>query len=87
MTQLRDVEGGRNGLPATVHQLVIQYPMISPQNMHVGSTLQTEKFVSMNMCAYMCVCITMDEKRSHALERDLEEVHRTVWRQEWGMGQ
>lgn len=53
--------------------------MVSPESMHAGNIIQTEKGAFMYM--HMCVTYLM-KKRSHGFERESKEgVHGRVWRE------
>ena len=56
----RDAESGRNHPPqGRAHQLVIQYQMVSPENIHQGNLTLSEKVALTYLGIYMYIHISM----------------------------
>ena len=56
---------GRGGPPqGRAHQLVIQYQMVNPENIHTSSIIQTAQVISMNISEYTYMH-TISEKRGN----------------------
>jgi hypothetical protein len=85
--QLRNAGNGRNSLPwGNTQQVVGQYQMVSPRNIHTSNRIQTSRLY---LEIYVCVCvyiyiyiymreITISEKRGYEFEREQGEIYGNV---------
>jgi hypothetical protein len=74
------------------HQLVSQYQMVRPKNVHTSNiiwTEQVERYVCVHGCVCVCVCVcltTIDKERSHNFEKEKGEAYNLYRRKEKGGG-
>lgn len=61
-----NAESGRNALPQERAQLVIQYPVVNPENIQIGDITHTELVIIFAQ-TYMTV-MTNNEQRGHELQ-------------------
>ena len=73
--QLRNVESRRKkSSPGLSYQLVIQYQVVRPVNIHTSHSIQTGNYICniyVNNYTYMYIT-TINEKRGHKFESELE---------------
>lgn len=59
----------------TAHQLVMQYEVVSPKNIHMSNIILTEQIIFRNMCvqAYTYTHVTIIKKGAMSLKENKKE--------------
>lgn len=88
--QLWSAESERNIHPqGRAYQLVIQYQMISPENVHIQVALYTVSRIYLSILEYSCIytcsytyTVKIDFLKGHEFEREQRGLHKRVLHKE-----